>query len=158
MSCSNAIYYKPCTRCKRPYSVRYFDRHDCDSNRKMKQLQVDVDNTNGEFDNNAKESEISHLDEPAEYQETVDDTPLLNSNFTNHETGGFVDDSNDEVMIKFQMIIFLRNFFNRLFLLRKIYFLKTMIVVYQIWFVGYACEQYYGRRSLISQTEQQRFQ
>ena len=58
MSCSNAICYKPCTRCKRSYSVRYFDRHDCDSIRKMQKLQVDVDDTNGEFDNNIKESEI----------------------------------------------------------------------------------------------------
>ena len=49
MSFSNAICYKPCTRCKRYYSVRYFDRHGCDSNSKMQKLQIDVDNTNGEF-------------------------------------------------------------------------------------------------------------
>ena len=52
MSFSNAICYKPCTRCKRYYSVRYFDRHGCDSNSKMQKLQINVDNTNGEFDNN----------------------------------------------------------------------------------------------------------
>ena len=100
MSWSNAIYYKPCTRCKRSYS----DRHDCDSNSKMQKLQVDFDDTNCELDNHTKESEISHSDEPAEDQEIVDDTPLLNSNFSakitklecDHETEGSVDDNNDE--------------------------------------------------------------
>ena len=52
MSFSNAFYYKPCTWCARSYSVRYFDRHDCDSNSKMQKLHIAVDNTNGEFDNN----------------------------------------------------------------------------------------------------------
>lgn len=94
MSCSNGIYCKPCNRCKRSYSVRYFDRHDCNSNSKMQK--VDVDDANGEFDNNTKECGISHLDEPAEDQETVDDTPLLNSNFSNDETEGFVNDNTDE--------------------------------------------------------------
>ena len=86
MSCSNAVYYKPCTKCKRYYSVRYFGRHDCDSNNKMQKFQVDVDDTNGEFNNNIKESEINHLGEPAEVPETVYGTPLLNSNLSNNET------------------------------------------------------------------------
>ena len=95
MGCSNGIYCKPCNRCKRSYSVRYFDRHDCDSNSKMQK--VDVDDANGEFDNNTKECGISHLDEPAEDQETVDDTSLLNSNFSNHKTERFfVDENNDK--------------------------------------------------------------
>ena len=62
----------------------------------MQKLQVDVDDTNGEFDNNTKESEISHLDEPPVDQETIDDTPLLNGNSSNHETEGSVDNNNDE--------------------------------------------------------------
>ena len=94
MSCSNAIYYKPCNMCETSYSVRYFDRHDCDSNSKMQK--VDVNDTNDEFDNNTKESEISHLDKPAESEEIVDDTPLLNNNFSSHETEGFADDNNYE--------------------------------------------------------------
>ena len=94
MSCSNAIYYKPYNRYKRSYSVRYFDRHDCDSNNKMQK--VDVNYTNGEFDNDTNESEIIHLDEPAGNQEIVDDTPLLNNNFCSHETEGFADENNDE--------------------------------------------------------------
>ena len=57
---------------------------------------VDVNDTNGEFDNNTKESEINHLDEPAENQEIVDDTPLLNNNLSSHETESFVDGNNDE--------------------------------------------------------------
>ena len=95
MSCSNGICCKPCIRCKRSYSVRYFDRHDCDFNSKMQK--VDVDDANDEFDNNTKECGISHLDEPAEDQETVDDTSLLNSNFSSHKTEGFfVDNNNDK--------------------------------------------------------------
>ena len=57
---------------------------------------VDVNDTNGEFDNNTKESEINHLDEQAENQKIVDDTLLLNNNFSSHETEGFVDDNNGE--------------------------------------------------------------
>ena len=57
---------------------------------------VDVNDTNGEFDNNTKESEISYLDEPAENQEIADDTPLLNNNFSSHKTEGFVNGNNDE--------------------------------------------------------------
>ena len=94
MSCSDEICYKPCNRCKRSYSVRYFDRHDCDSNSKMQK--VDVDDTNGEFDNNIKDSDISHLEDSVEDQESVDVTPLLNSNFSNRETERFVDENNDE--------------------------------------------------------------
>ena len=140
MSCSNAIYYKPCTRCKRYYSVRYFGKHDCDSSNKMQKFQVDVDDTNGEFGNSIKESEINHLDEPAQDQETVYGTPLLNSNLSNHETEGFVDDNNDEGSnddILHDDID--QKLFQEAFLLRKIFLPKTVVVVYQLCLIGYAC-------------------
>ena len=91
------------------YSVRYiqldtFDRHDCDSNWKTDQVLENLQVDNSEFDNNTKESEISHWDEPAEDHETVDYIPLLNINFSNHKTESFVDESdegqrsNDEIL------------------------------------------------------------
>ena len=46
--------------------IQLGNRHDCDSNSKMQKLQVDLDDTNSDFDNNTKESEIKHLGKPAE--------------------------------------------------------------------------------------------
>ena len=57
------------------------------------------------------------------------------------------------VKMKFQMFMLLKNFFKRLFLSRKIFLLQTVIVVYQLQFIGYGCLQRWGRRSLISQRE-----